>query len=145
MELVLLYKSGGSELVLTDSMVDHRKINLLENHLVLSSSSKLVLAPSSGETCCSIKDLVSSRQTSCVNVLVKNEFSVGEENSKVILEVSSIKLWMDCHVLNISVLMRVGFCLMLGVPFSTSDLQFSWVLSELVDTMSSCQDDSRSN
>merc|ERR1719420_895587 len=112
-------------------MVDHRKINLLENHLVLSSSSKLVLAPSSGETCCSIKDLVSGRQTGRVNVLVKNEFSVGEENSKVILK--------------ISVLMRIGFCLMLSVPFSTSDLQFCWVLSELVDTMSSSQDDSRGN
>merc|ERR1712029_1185636 len=145
MELVLLSKSGGSELVLTDSMVDHRKINLLENHLVLSCSSKLVLAPSSGETCCSIKDLVSGRKTGRVNMLVKNKFSVGEENSKVILEISSIKLWMNGHVLNISVLMRIGFSLMLGVPFSTSDLQFCWVLSELVDTMSSCQDDSRGN
>ena len=78
-------------------------------------------------------------------MLVKNKFSVGEENSKVILEISSIKLWVNGHVLNISVLMRIGFCLMLGVPFSTSDLQFCWVLSELVDTMSSCQDDSRGN
>merc|ERR1719270_3356200 len=78
-------------------------------------------------------------------MLVKNKVSVGEENSKVILEISSIKLWVNGHVLDISVLMRIGFSLVLSVPFSTSDLQFSWVLSELVDTMSSSQDDSRSN
>merc|ERR1719411_350846 len=126
-------------------MVDDRKVNLLENHLVLPSSSKLILAPSSGETCCSIKDLISCGQTGGVNVLIKNKFSIGEEDSKVVLEVSSVKLRMNGEILNISVLMRIRFSLMLCVPLSTSDLQFCWVLSKLVNTMSSSQDNSRSN
>merc|ERR1712102_256976 len=126
-------------------MVDDRKVNLLENHLVLSSSSKLILAPSSGETCCSIKDLISCWQAGGVNVLIKNKVSIGEENSKVILEVSSIKLRMNGKILDISVLVGIGFSLVLGVPLSTSDLQFCWVLSELVHTVSSSQDDSRGN
>merc|ERR1719336_2159906 len=126
-------------------MVDDRKVNLLENHLVLPSSSKLILAPSSGETCCSIKDLISCWQAGGVNVLIKNKVSIGEENSKVVLEVSSIKLRMNGKILDISVLMGIGFSLVLGVPLSTSDLQFCWVLSELVHTVSGSQDDSRSN
>merc|ERR1711910_200412 len=126
-------------------MVDNRKINLLENHLVLSRGSKLILAPSSSKTCCSIKDLISCGQTGCVDMLIKNKFSIGEENSKVVLEVSSIKLRMNGKGLDISVLMRIRFSLMLCVPLSTSDLQLCWVLSELVHTMSSGQDDSRGN
>merc|ERR1712012_517487 len=79
-----------------------------------------------------------------VNVLIKNKVFTSEQDSKVILKVSSIKLWMNDKVLDVSVLMRIGFSLVLCIPFSTSDLQFSWVLSEFVHTMSSCQDDSRS-
>merc|ERR1712012_1316935 len=80
-----------------------------------------------------------------VNVLIKNKILTSEEDSIVILKVSSIKFWMNDKVLDISILMRIGFSLVLCVPFSTSDLQFCWVLSELVHTMSSSQDDSRGN
>merc|ERR1719322_328544 len=119
-----LSKSGSSKLVLTLSMVYNWQVNLLQNHLVLSGSSKLILAPSSSKACGSIKHLIWIWQTSSVNVLIKKKILTSEEDSIVILKVSSIKFWMNDKVLDISILMRVGFSLVLGVPLSTSDLQF---------------------
>merc|ERR1719167_1131703 len=47
--------------------------------------------------------------------------------------------------LNISVLVGIGFSLILCIPLTTSDLQLAGVLPKLFNTMGSCKDCSRSN
>lgn len=90
-------------------MTHHWQINLLQHHLILSSSSELILAPASGETGCAIKHFISSWQTSSVQMLIQNKVLGDEENSEVILQVATIKLWMNGEVLYVSVLMRIRF------------------------------------
>merc|ERR1712036_206375 len=67
------------------------------------------------------------------------------ENCPVIGEVPWVELRVDVQGLNISVLVGSGLCLVLGVPFSTSNLQLGWLLLELGSTVGSSEDDPRSN
>merc|ERR1712222_95247 len=66
-------------------------------------------------------------------------------NCPIIGEVPWGELWVDVQGLDVSVLVGPGFCLVLGVPFSTSDLQLGWFLLELGSTVGSSKDDPRSN
>merc|ERR1712013_686568 len=137
MELVLLSQPGGSQLILALIVAHNWEVNLLEDNLVLSCRTKLVLAPPSGKAGGSIKQFLSLRKTDCVNM-------TGEDY-KVIVKIASIKLWANIESLNISVLMRVWLSLVLSVPLSTPDLQFCRGLSELVHTVPSSEDNSWSN
>merc|ERR1712036_108198 len=67
------------------------------------------------------------------------------ENCPVIGEVPWVELRVDVQGLNISVLVGSGLCLVLGVPFSTSDLQLGGLLLELGSTVGSSEDDPRGN
>merc|ERR1719153_540090 len=145
MELVLLSKPGGPQLVLALIVAHHWEVNLLEDNLVLSCRSKLVLTPPCSKTGCSIKEFISLRKTDSVNMTGEDKVFRCEENSKVIVKIASIKLWVNIECLNISVLMRVWLSLVLSVPLSAPDLQFCRSLSELVHTVRSSQDNSRSN
>merc|ERR1712013_830131 len=102
MELVLLSWPGGSQLILALIVAHNWEVNLLEDNLVLSCRSKLVLAPPSGKAGGSIKQFLSLRK-------------------------------------------RVWLSLVLSVPLSAPDLQFCRGLSELVHTVRSSEDNSRSN
>merc|ERR1712078_500491 len=141
MELVLLAQPGGPELVLTHGLVHHREADLLEDHLVLTRSSELVLTPASGEARGAVKDLIGVREAGGVQVLVQDKVLGDKENSEVILEIPAVKLWVDGEVGHLSVLVGVGLCLMLCVPLPASDLQLGGVLSELVHAVSRGQED----
>merc|ERR1719461_726862 len=143
MELVLLAQPGGPELVLAHGLVHHGEADLLEDHLVLTRSSKLVLTPASGEARSAVKDLIGVREAGGVQVLVQDKVLGDKENSEVILEVSAGKLRVDGGVGHLSVLVGVGLCLMLCVPLPASDFQLGGILSELVHAVSRCQEDTR--
>merc|ERR1712013_146314 len=113
--------------------------------VLLSCRSKLVLAPPSGKAGGSIKQFLSLRKTDCVNMTGGDKVFWGEEDCKVIVKIASIKLWVNIECLNISVLMRVWLSLVLSVPLSAPDLKFCRGLSELVHTVRSSEDNSRSN
>merc|ERR1719270_1385339 len=140
-ELVLLAEPGGPEFVLAHGLVHHGKADLLEDHLVLTRSSELVLTPASGEARGAVKDLIGVREAGGVQVLVQDKVLGDKENSEVILEISAVKLWVDGEVGHLSVLVGVGLCLMLCVPLPASDLQLGGILSELVHAVSRSQED----
>merc|ERR1719270_1585755 len=141
MELVLLAQPGGPELVLAHGLVHHGEADLLEDHLVLTRSSELVLTPASGEARGAVKDLIGIREAGGVQVLVQDKVLGDKENSEVILEISAVKLRVDSEVGHLSVLVGVGLCLMLCVPLPSSDLQLGGILSELVHAVSRGQED----
>merc|ERR550534_3562820 len=140
-ELVLLAESGGPQLVLAHGLVHHGEADLLEDNLVLTRGPELVLAPSGGEAGGAVKDLIGVRKTDGVKMLVQDKVLRDMENSKVILEIPSIKLWVDVEVGHLSVLVGVGLSLVLGVPLSAPDLQLGGVLSELVHAVGSGEED----
>merc|ERR1719270_1210611 len=74
MKFILLSKPCLSQFILTLIVVDNRKINLLQNNLVLSSRSKLILTPTSSKAGGSIKEFVSLRKAHSVDVAGKNKF-----------------------------------------------------------------------
>merc|ERR1712233_188564 len=121
-KLESLAKPGGSEGGLTLVMANNWQVDLLENNLVISSSSKLVLSPPCGKACLEDK-----------------------EDSPVVGEVPWVELRVDVEGLDVSVLVGPGLCLVLGVPFSTSNLHLGWLLLELGSTVGSSEDDPRSN
>merc|ERR1719244_84233 len=75
MQLELLTQLGQPKFVLTLIVFDHREVNLLENNLIFSSRSKLVLSPASSKTGLSIKYLINLRKTNCVNVTSQDKSS----------------------------------------------------------------------
>merc|ERR1719180_356815 len=126
-------------------MANNWQVNLLENNLIISSSSKLVLSPPRGKATLSVEKLFWLRKTDSVDVSLEIKVLVGVENSPVISKVPWVELWVDVQGLDVSVLMGPRFCLVLGVPFSTSDLQLGWLLLEFGSTMGSSKDNSRGN
>merc|ERR550534_3489750 len=140
-ELVLLAEPGGPELVLAHGLVHHGEADLLEDHLVLTRGPELVLAPSGGEAGGAVEDLVGVRKTDGVKMLVQDKVLRDMEDSKVILEISSVELRMDVEVGHLSVLVGVGLGLVLGVPLSAPDLQLGGVLPELVHAVGSGEED----
>merc|ERR1711973_691307 len=119
--------------------------DLLENHLVVSSSSKLVLTPSCGKACLEIKELFWLRKADGVNMSLKVKVLGCVENGPIVGEVPRVEFRMDIQVLDISVLMGPGLSLVLCVPLSTPDLQLGWFLLELGGTMGSSENDPRGN
>merc|ERR1719376_1834983 len=126
-------------------MANNWQVDLLENNLVVSSSSKLVLSPPGGKAALSVEKLFWLRKADSVNVSLKVKVLVDIQNSPVISEVPWVELWVDIQGLDVSVLMRPRLCLVLSVPFSTSDLQLGWFLLELGSTVCSSKDDPRGN
>merc|ERR1719382_1615757 len=80
-----------------------------------------------------------------VNVGLKVKVLGRVKDSPVIGEVPWVELRVDVQGLDISVLVGPGLCLVLGVPFSTTDLQLGWLLLELGSTVGSSKDDPRGN
>merc|ERR1711936_938135 len=144
-QLEPLAKSGGPEGGLALVVADNWWVDLLENHLVVSSSSKLVLTPSCGKACLSIEELFWLRKTDGVNMSLKVKVLGCVENGPIVSEVPRVEFRMDIQVLDISVLMGPGLGLVLCVPFSTPDLQLCWFLLELGGTMGSSENDPRGN
>merc|ERR1719471_662096 len=126
-------------------MADNWYVDLLENHLVVSSSSKLVLTPSCGKACLSIEEFLWLRKADGVNMSLKVKVLGCVENGPIVGEVPRVEFRMDIQVLDISVLMGPGLGLVLCVPLSTPDLQLGWFLLELGGTMGSSENDPRSN
>merc|ERR1712115_12975 len=126
-------------------MADNWQVDLLENHLVVSSSSKLVLTPSCGKACLEIKELFWLRKADGVNMSLKVKILGCVENGPIVGEVPRVEFRMDIQVLDISVLMGPGLGLVLCVPFSTPDLQLGWFLLKLGGTMGSSENDPRCN
>merc|ERR1712242_334741 len=124
-------------------MTDNWQVDLLENNLVISSSSELVLSPPCGKACLEIKELLWLGKADSIDVGLKVKVLVGVENCPIVGEVPRVELWVDVQGLDVSVLVGPGFCLVLGVPFSTTDLQLGWLLLELGSTVGSSKDDSR--
>merc|ERR1719184_157709 len=144
-KLESLAKPGGSKGGLTLVMANNWQVDLLENNLVISSSSKFVLSPSCGKAALSVKQLFWLRKTYSINVGLEIKVLGNVENSPVIGEVPWVELWVDVQGLDVSVLVGPGLCLVLGVPFSTSDLQLGGLLLELGSTVGSSEDDPRGN
>merc|ERR1712226_1247322 len=140
-----LAKPGGPEGGLALVVADNWQVDLLENNLVIASSSELVLSPSCGEAALAIKELLWLWKTHSVNMSLKVKVLGSVENCPVVGEVPWVELRVDVQGLNISVLVLSGLCLVLGVPFSASDLQLGWFLLELGSTVGSSEDDSRGN
>merc|ERR1719300_456470 len=138
-------ESGGSEGSLALVMANNWQVDLLENNLVISCSSKFVLSPPCGKAGLSIKQLFWLRKTYCVNVGLEIKVLRKVKNSPVIGKVPWVELWVDVQGLDISVLVGSGLSLVLGVPFSTSDLQLGGLLLELGSTVGSSEDDPRGN
>merc|ERR1711887_229049 len=126
-------------------MANNWQVNLLENNLVVSSSSELVLSPPGGKAALSVEKLFWLRKTDSVNVSLKVKVLRDVKNCPIVGEVPWVELRVDVQGLNVSVLVGSGLCLVLGVPFSTSDLQLGWFLLELGSTVGSGEDDSRGN
>merc|ERR1712032_467591 len=144
-KLESLAKPGGSERGLALVMANNWQVDLLENNLVISCSSKLVLSPPGGKAALSVEKLFWLRKTDSVNVSLEIKVLRDVKNCPIIGEVAWVELWVDVQGLDVSVLVGPGFCLVLGVPFSTSDLQLGWFLLELGSTVGSSKDDPRSN
>merc|ERR1711936_606144 len=144
-KLESLAKPGGSEGGLTLVVANNWQVDLLENNLVISCSSKLVFSPACGKACLEIKEFLWLGKADSVNVGLKVKVLGSVKNSPVIGEVSWVEFWVDVEGLDVSVLVGSGLCLVLGVPFSTSDLQLGWLLLELGSTVGSGEDDPRSN
>merc|ERR1711899_193778 len=140
-----LAKPGGPEGGLTLVVANNWQVDLLENNLVIASGSELVFSPSCGEAALAIKEFLWLWKTHSVNVSLKVEVLGSVENCPVVGEVPWVELRVDVQGLNISVLVGSGLCLVLGVPFSASDLQLGWFLLELGSTVGSGEDDSRCN
>merc|ERR1712227_454138 len=97
-------------------MADNWQVDLLENHLVVSSSSKLVLTPSCGKACLEIKELFWLRKADGVNMSLKVKVLGCVENGPIVGKVPRVEFRMDIQVLDISVLMGPGLGLVLCVP-----------------------------
>merc|ERR1711936_204044 len=144
-KLESLAKPGGSEGGLTLVMANNWQVDLLENNLVISSSSKLVLSPPCGKACLEVKEFFWLGKADSVYVGLKVKVLRDIEDSPVVGEVPWVELRVDVEGLDVSVLVGPGLCLVLGVPFSTSNLQLGWLLLELGSTVGSGEDDPRSN
>merc|ERR1712203_625246 len=140
-----LLKPGGPEGGLTLVMANNWQVDLLENNLVIASGSELILSPACGKACLEIKEFLWLGKADGVNVGLKVKVLGRVKDSPVIGKVPWVEFWVDVQVLDISVLVGPRLCLVLGVPFSTSDLQLGWLLLELGSTVGSSKDDSRSN
>merc|ERR1711899_593566 len=138
-----LAKPGGPEGGLALVVADNWQVDLLENNLVIASSSELILPPPCGEAALAIKELLWLWKTHSVNMSLKVKVLGSVENCPVVGKVPWVELRVDVQGLNVSVLVGSGLCLVLGVPFSTSDLQLGWFLLELGSTVCSSEDDSR--
>merc|ERR1719273_480569 len=140
-----LAKPGGPGGGLALVVANNWQVDLLENNLVIASSSKLILSPPCGEAALAIKELLCLCKTHSVNVSLKVKVLGCVENCPVVGEVPWVEFRVDVQGLNVSVLVGPGLCLVLGVPFSTTDLQLGWFLLELGSTVGSGKDDSRGN
>merc|ERR1712226_1136314 len=140
-----LSKPGGPEGGLALVVADNWQVNLLENNLVIACSSELILSPPCGEAALAIKELLWLWKTHSVNMSLKVKVLGSIENCPVVGEVPWVELRVDVQGLNVSVLVGPGLCLVLGVPFSASDLQLGWFLLELGSTVGSGEDDPRSD
>merc|ERR1719229_2001871 len=126
-------------------LANNWQVDLLENNLVIASSSKLVFSPSCGKAALSVKQLFWLRKTYSINVGLQIKVLGNVQNSPVIGEVPWVELWVDVQGLDVSVLVGPGLCLVLCVPFSTSDLQLGGLLLELGSTVGSSEDNPRGN
>merc|ERR1719219_700451 len=144
-QLESLAKPGLPQTLLAVIVVYHWQVNLLQNYLVLASSSKLVLTPPSGKAGLCVKDLCRVWKTDCVYVLLQLEGLISIEDSPIIGKISGTELRMDVKSRDVSVLVRSGLCLVLCVPLSTPDLQLLWLLLKLGHTVSSSKDDPGGN
>merc|ERR1711881_736824 len=144
-KLESLAKPGGPKGGLTLVMANNWQVDLLENNLVISSSSKLVFSPPCGKACLEIKEFLWLRKADCVNVGLEIKILGNVQDSPVIGEVPWVELWGNVQGLDVSVLVGSGLCLILCVPFSTSDLQLGGLLLELGSTVGSSEDDPRGN
>merc|ERR1712200_233932 len=126
-------------------VAENWKDDLLENHLVVSSSSKLVLTPSCGKACLSIEEFLWLRKAYGVNMSLKVKVLGCVENGPIVSEIPRVEFRMDIQVLDVSVLMGPWLGLVLCVPFPTPDLQLGWFLLELGGTMGSSENDPRGN
>lgn len=78
-------------------------------------------------------------------MIVQVVFLGHEDQSKVISQIFGVELRVDLDVSTISVLMRVGLDLVLCVPLTTSNLNLLGIGLQIIDTMSSCKNDTRGN
>merc|ERR1719273_1578973 len=138
-----LAKPGGPEGGLALVVADNWQVDLLENNLVIAGGSELILSPSCGEACLEVKQFLWLGKADCINVGLKVKVLRSVENCPVVGEVPWVELRVDVQGLNVSVLVGPGLCLVLGVPFSASDLQLGWFLLELGSTVGSSEDDTR--
>merc|ERR1712108_95692 len=112
---------GGPKRGLTLVMANNWQVDLLENNLVISSSSKLVLSPPCGKACLEIKEFLWLGKADRVNVGLKVKVLGGVQNSPVIGEVPWVELWVDVQGLDVSVLVGPGLLLELGSTVGSSE------------------------
>merc|ERR1719150_885287 len=123
-----LAEAGLAKFGLTSGVVHNGKVDLFQDDLVIAIFSKLVLAPTSGETCATnkilkFKVLLWFWKTDRIDVEIHDEVLSSEEDSKIVEKSPSKILWMNIESIDISVLVWIRLVLGLRVPFSTSNFQ----------------------
>merc|ERR1719461_647560 len=99
MEFVSPSKSRGLQFGFTLLMTDNRQVNFFEDNLVFPSRAKFVLTPAGGETCGTIEHFIWLWKADGVDMT---------SQSKVVVKVAIVKLWMNVDVLDIPVLVRIS-------------------------------------
>merc|ERR1712233_304934 len=85
-------------------MANNWQVDLLENNLVISSSSKLVLSPPCGKACLEVKEFFWLGKADSVYVGLKVKVLRDIEDSPVVGEVPWVELRVDVEGLDVSVL-----------------------------------------
>ena len=107
MEFVSPSKSCGLQFGLALLMTDNRQVNFFEDNLVFPSRAKFVLTPTSGETCGTIEHFIWFWKADGVDMTSQNKVLTCKQESKVVVKIAIVKLWVNVDVLDIPVLVRI--------------------------------------
>lgn len=124
-----LAKSRLSQLVLALVEWNHRQLNLLEDHLVLSFLAEHVFSPAAGEATGVIEVHILRWQADGVDVLFVLDGVLQEQQSDVVVETTFVVVFVDDQVLDIVIGVREKFVLGLSVPFTGTHLQCRRILA----------------
>lgn len=123
MQIEAFAESRLSQLVLALVEWNHRQLNLLEDHLVLSFLAKHVFSPAAGEATGVVEVHVLGRQADGVDVLFILDGVFQKQQSDVIVKTTFVIVFVDHQILNIVIGVREEFVLSLRVPFTGTHLQ----------------------
>ena len=120
-----LAQPGGPELLLADVVPHHGDLQLLQDHLVLTLSTVLVLPPPGGEAGPAVEVLPGLGEADGVHVVVQHEVLSREQHREVVSEAPPVELRVDGEAGDVPVLVREGLRGGLSVPLATPHYQLA--------------------